>query len=30
VTGDLWASEHGNVGNDEINVIDAGANYGCR
>lgn len=28
VTRDLWASEHGNVGNDEINVIDAGANYG--
>ena len=28
VTGDLWASEHGPTGNDEINVIDAGANYG--
>jgi glucose/arabinose dehydrogenase len=28
VTGDLWASEHGNSGNDEINVIEAGANYG--
>ena len=28
MTGDLWASEHGNTGNDEINVIDAGANYG--
>ena len=28
VTGDLWASEHGNSGNDEINVIDGGANYG--
>lgn len=27
-TADLWASEHGNTGNDEINVIDAGANYG--
>ncbi|NOT25740.1 MAG: PQQ-dependent sugar dehydrogenase [Acidobacteria bacterium] len=27
-TGDLWASEHGNTGNDEINVIDAGVNYG--
>ena len=27
-TGDLWASEHGNVGNDEINVIENGANYG--
>ena len=28
VTGDLWASEHGNVGNDEINVIRPGVNYG--
>ena len=28
VTGDLWASEHGNTGNDEVNVIDAGGNYG--
>ena len=27
-TGDLWSSEHGPTGNDEINVIDAGANYG--
>lgn len=27
-SGDLWASEHGNVGNDEVNVIDGGANYG--
>jgi glucose/arabinose dehydrogenase len=27
-TGDLWASEHGASGNDEINVIDSGANYG--
>ncbi|MBI4887224.1 MAG: PQQ-dependent sugar dehydrogenase [Acidobacteria bacterium] len=27
-TGDLWADEHGNIGNDEINVIEAGANYG--
>ncbi len=27
-TGDLWASEHGNTGNDEINVITAGVNYG--
>ena len=27
-TGDLWASEHGNIGNDEINVVDAGVNYG--
>ncbi len=28
VTGQLWAVEHGNVGNDEVNAIDAGANYG--
>jgi len=28
VSGDLWASEHGPTGNDEINVVDAGANYG--
>jgi glucose/arabinose dehydrogenase len=28
VTGDLWASEHGNSGNDEINAIDPGVNYG--
>jgi glucose/arabinose dehydrogenase len=28
VTGDLWASEHGPSGNDEINVIQSGANYG--
>jgi len=27
-TGDLWASEHGNIGNDEINVIEAGVNFG--
>jgi glucose/arabinose dehydrogenase len=27
-TGDLWASEHGNSGNDEINAIRAGVNYG--
>ena len=27
-TGELWGSEHGATGNDEINVIDAGANYG--
>lgn len=26
--GDLWEVEHGNVGNDEINVIEAGVNYG--
>jgi glucose/arabinose dehydrogenase len=28
VTGDLWASEHGSTGNDEINVIERGVNYG--
>ncbi len=27
-TGALWASEHGQSGNDEINVIDRGVNYG--
>ncbi len=27
-TGDLWASEHGSTGNDEVNVIDSAANYG--
>jgi glucose/arabinose dehydrogenase len=27
-TGDLWASEHGQTGNDEINVIRSGVNYG--
>ena len=27
-TGALWESEHGATGNDEINVIDAGVNYG--
>ena len=27
-SGELWASEHGNVGNDEINAIQAGANFG--
>ena len=27
-TGELWASEHGQSGNDEINVIRGGANYG--
>jgi glucose/arabinose dehydrogenase len=26
--GDLWESEHGQVGNDELNVIDNGVNYG--
>ena len=24
LTGDLWETEHGNVGNDEVNVVDAG------
>jgi glucose/arabinose dehydrogenase len=28
VTGDLWASEHGPRGGDELNVIDKGGNYG--
>ena len=28
VTGDMWASEHGPTGNDEINVIRPGVNYG--
>ena len=27
-TGELWASEHGQTGNDEINVIRSGVNYG--
>jgi len=27
-TGDMWETEHGNIGNDEINVIDRGVNYG--
>jgi glucose/arabinose dehydrogenase len=27
-TGELWASEHGATGNDEINIIRGGANYG--
>ena len=27
-TGDLFETEHGQVGNDEINVVDAGRNYG--
>ena len=27
-TGDLWATEHGDVGNDELNRIESGANYG--
>ena len=28
VTGDLWATEHGQTNNDEVNVIDNGLNYG--
>jgi glucose/arabinose dehydrogenase len=28
VTGDLWATEHGQIGNDELNRIVAGRNYG--
>ena len=28
LTGELWESEHGSTGNDEINVVDAGVNYG--
>ncbi|MBI3262536.1 MAG: PQQ-dependent sugar dehydrogenase [Acidobacteria bacterium] len=28
VTGDLWESEHGNIGHDEINRIERGGNYG--
>jgi glucose/arabinose dehydrogenase len=27
-TGDLWATEHGQTGTDEINVIQSGVNYG--
>lgn len=27
-TGDLWETEHGQTGNDEVNVIDGGLNYG--
>lgn len=27
-TGDMWASEHGQIGNDELNLIVRGANYG--
>ena len=27
-TGELWASEHGSSGNDEINAIEAGVNFG--
>jgi aldose sugar dehydrogenase len=28
ITRDLWETEHGEIGNDEINVIESGANYG--
>lgn len=28
VTGDLWETEHGATGNDEVNLIQPGANYG--
>lgn len=28
LTGDLWATEHGAVGNDEVNRIEPGRNYG--
>ena len=28
ITRDLWETEHGQTGNDEINVIDSGVNYG--
>lgn len=28
VTGDLWATEHGATGNDEVNRIEGGRNYG--
>ena len=28
VSGDLWATEHGDIGNDEVNRIEAGGNYG--
>jgi glucose/arabinose dehydrogenase len=28
VTGELWASEHGPQGGDEINVVESGRNYG--
>jgi glucose/arabinose dehydrogenase len=27
-SGDLWAAEHGNSGNDEVNAIGAGQNFG--
>jgi glucose/arabinose dehydrogenase len=28
VTGEMWASEHGPRGGDEVNILKAGANYG--
>ncbi len=28
VTGDLWATEHGPMGGDELNILKKGANYG--
>ena len=28
VTGEVWASEHGPMGGDEVNIIKRGANYG--
>ena len=28
VSGDLWATEHGQTGNDEINLVQRGGNYG--
>jgi len=28
VTGELWATEHGPMGGDELNLIEAGKNYG--
>jgi len=28
VTGDLWATEHGPMGGDELNLIESGKNYG--
>lgn len=28
ITGDLWETEHGPTGNDEVNLIRAGRNYG--
>ena len=27
-TGEIWASEHGPKGGDEVNIISRGANYG--